>query len=109
MQRTLQAIYQSTLQKMKKTSDNATRVCARLSIDDAGRLNQIAKAENKPVTDIIRTMIRRYITEASAIGESAAIIFERNGFVGCATATSKLSASQKRILTRSIAEKTGYK
>lgn len=85
------------------------RVNARLPIEDARKLNQLAKAEGKSVSDIVRQALRRYYADASAARGSAADIFTRNGFIGCAGGKANLSASYKHVLARSLAAKHGHR
>jgi len=84
-------------------------VNARLPIEDARKLTQLAKAEGRSVSDIVRVALQRYYADASAAGGSAAEIFRRNGFIGCADGGANLSTTYKRDLTRSLAAKHGHR
>ncbi|MGH6931378.1 MAG: ribbon-helix-helix domain-containing protein [Dongiaceae bacterium] len=94
---------------MTKSYHRIARVNARLPLEDARKLNRLAKAEGKSVSDIVRKALRRYYTDASAAHGSAADNFKRNKFIGCVSGDPDLSASYKKELRRTVAAKHGYR
>jgi hypothetical protein len=85
------------------------RVNARLTAEEASKLDYLVRIEGKSVTEVIRASIVRYYDEARATHAAASGALERTGFIGCAEGEPDLSRSYKRRLTDSLATKHGHR
>lgn len=85
------------------------RVNARLSEEDAKKLDYLVKTERKSVTEIVRLSIHRYYEQARASHSAASGMLERSGFIGCAEGERDLSGTYKQRLSKSLRAKHGYR
>ncbi len=88
------------------TRAQPTRINARLPAEVARKVAYLERRTNMSTTQVVLESIERYYAALTAEGEAPADLLAQAGFVGCADGPATLSGSYKKLLARSLGNKT---